>query len=39
VDRRGDEYAMPPLGTELVDETGRQAIEAWILSLEGVSCE
>ena len=40
VDTRGEEYAMPPLGTELVDtEGGRQAIEAWILSLDGVACE
>jgi len=30
---------MPPLGSELVDMMGRQAVEAWIVSLDGVACE
>ena len=39
MDSRGEQYSMPPLGTELVDMTGRQAVEAWIVSLDGVACE
>lgn len=31
---RGEVWAMPPLGTELVDEAGREAVEAWIRSLQ-----
>ena len=31
---REETWAMPPLASELVDETGRDAVEAWIESLE-----
>lgn len=30
---RGDNAQMPPLGTEMVDDEGLAAVEAWILSL------
>jgi hypothetical protein len=33
VSSRGEEYAMPPLGTEVVDPDGVQAIEDWIQGL------
>ena len=39
MDSRGETYSMPALGTELIDMTGRQAVEDWILSLDGVVCE
>lgn len=31
---RGEKYSMPPLGTEKVDEEGRDLISAWITDLE-----
>lgn len=30
---RGEEYSMPPLGTEDIDESGRDLVRAWIDSL------
>ncbi len=38
VESRGSEFSMPPLGTELVDTVGRDAIVAWIQSLSAISC-
>jgi hypothetical protein len=33
IDSRGEDYSMPPLGTEAVDATGRGAVGDWIRSL------
>lgn len=38
VNSRGETFSMPPLGTELIDMTGRDAIEEWIESLSSVVC-
>jgi hypothetical protein len=31
---KGQEFSMPPLGTEVVDPAGKQAMEDWINSLK-----